>query len=167
MATQLPPLADRALKRCHIDLAPTHRQPSALRVATVTVVSVVLSLVADAALVAIGTATFPSTKGYVHFAFSDYGKLTVVGVVIACLAWPIVTRITSTPRWVFSRMAVLVTLVLWLPDLYILAKGQPPKAVAVLMAMHLAIAVITYSCLVHLAKAGKGEAAVSLTSTSS
>ena len=50
-------------------------------------------------------------------------------------------------------MAVLVTAVLWLPDMYILAKGQPPRAVLVLMLMHLAIALVTYNALVHLASA--------------
>ena len=50
-----------------------------------------------------------------------------------------------------SNAAIAVTLVLWLPDLWILSKGQPAKAVAVLMAMHLAIAVVTYNSLVHLA----------------
>jgi hypothetical protein len=121
---------------------------------------VLASLVADAVLVAIGIALFPSTKGYVHFRFSDYGKLTVIGVVVACLAWPIVTRISSSPRWLYLRLAILVTLVLWLPDLYILAKGQPPKAVAVLMVMHLAIAVITYGCMTRLANVGEGVPAV-------
>jgi hypothetical protein len=100
---------------------------------------------------------FPTTRGYVHFDFSDYAKLTVIGVIIACLAWPIVTRITSAPRWLFSRMAVAVTLVLWLPDLMILAKGQPAQAVAVLMVMHVAIAVVTYQCLVRLAPVSVGE----------
>jgi hypothetical protein len=102
-------------------------------------------------LVAIGTAVFPSTAGYVHFQFSDYAKLTVIGVVIACLAWPVVTRISSAPRWLFLRMAILITLLLWLPDLYILTLGQPPRAVAVLIVMHLAIALVTYNCLVHIA----------------
>jgi hypothetical protein len=41
--------------------------------------------------------------------------------------------------------------VLWLPDLYILDLGQPGRAVAVLMCMHLAIALVTYNCLVHIA----------------
>ena len=68
----------------------------------------------------IGQAVFPSTKGYAHFQFSDYAKLTVIGVIIACVAWPIVTRISSSPRWLFFRLAILVTLVLWLPDLFIL-----------------------------------------------
>src|ERR1019366_10537470 len=99
------------------------------------------SLAADAILVAIGTAVFPATKGYSHFQFADYSKLTIIGVVIACAAWPIVTRISSAPRWLFFRLAILVTLVLWLPDLYILYKGESADAVAVLMVMHLAIAV--------------------------
>jgi hypothetical protein len=145
---------DRALTLCRVDFAPARRQPSAARVVAATIASIAGSLAADTALVAIGTTVFPSTKGYVHFQFQDYAKLTVVGVVIACLAWPVVTRISSQPRWLFFRLAILVTLVLWLPDLYILAKGESPKAVAVLMLMHLAIALITYNCLVHLAKLG-------------
>jgi hypothetical protein len=142
---------DRAKTVTRIDFAPTGTPPSAMRVTMATMAAIIGSLLADAALVAIGQALFPSTKGYAHFQFSDYGKLTIIGVVIACLAWPIVTRITSSPRWVFFRMAIAVTLVLWLPDLYILAKGQSGKAVAVLMIMHLAIAVVTYNCLVRLA----------------
>jgi uncharacterized protein DUF6069 len=146
-------LLDRALSLARVDFDPSsHRQPSAIRVMAALVVSVIGSLAADAILVAIGTAVFPSTKGYVHFQFSDYAKLTIVGVVIACLAWPVVTRISSAPRWLFFRLAILVTLVLWLPDLYILYKGAPGRAVAVLMVMHLAIALITYHSLVHIAK---------------
>jgi hypothetical protein len=116
-------------------------------------VSLIGLLAADAVLVAIGTRIFPSTSGYVHFRFSDYGRLTTIGVIVACVAWPVMTRISSAPRWVFLRMAVLVTAVLLLPDLYILAKGQPVKAVLVLMIMHLAIGLVTYNALVHLAPA--------------
>ena len=142
-----------------VDFAPTHRQPSGARVVLATAVSLVGSLAIDAALVAIGEAVFPSIKGYVHFQFSDYSKLTIIGVIIACVAWPIVTRISSAPRWLFLRLAIVVTLVLFLPDLYILKQGQPPKAVAVLMCMHLAIAVVTYNALVHLAPARQRDAA--------
>jgi hypothetical protein len=144
-------LYDRTLDLVKVDFAPTHRPPSSARVVVATVVSLVGSLAADAALVAIGEAVFPSTKGYGHFQFSDYSKLTVIGVVIACVAWPIVTRISSAPRWLFFRLAVVVTVVLLLPDVYILKQGQPPRAVAVLMCMHLAIAVVTYNALVRLA----------------
>jgi Family of unknown function (DUF6069) len=152
LLTQPPPWLDRALGLARVDFAPSHRQPSATRVLVALVVSIAGSLAADAILVVIGTTLFPSTKGYAHFQFQDYAKLTVIGVVIACLAWPVVTRISSAPRWLFSWLAVSVTLVLWLPDLYLLDLGQPGRAVAVLMVMHLAIALVTYNSLVHIAR---------------
>ena len=151
MPAEVPTSLGRALGLARVDLAPAHRQPSSLQVAIATAVSVAGSLAVDALLVVIGQAIFPSTKGYVHFQFSDYSKLTVIGVLIACAAWPVVTRISSDPRWLFFRLAIAVTLVLWLPDLWILHLGQPIQAVVVLMAMHLAIAVVTYNCLVHIA----------------
>ena len=159
MSTQLPPSLKRALTLVRVDFAPAGQQPSAAWVIAASVLAIAGSLAADALLVAAGTAIFPSTKGYAHFQFSDYAKLTVIGVVIACVAWPVVTRITSEPRWLFFRMAIAVTLVLLLPDLYILANGQPPKAVAVLMVMHVAIAVVTYNCLVHIARVTEARAA--------
>jgi hypothetical protein len=135
----------------HLDFSPEHGQPPPGRVVLAGLASIVGSLVADAILVVIAERVFPSTKGYGHFQFSDYGKLTVIGVIIATVAWPIVTRVTSKPRWLFFRLAIAVTLVLWLPDLYILHQGQPAHAVAVLMVMHLAIALVTYNLLVHVA----------------
>lgn len=42
-------------------------------------------------------------------------------------------RISSAPRWLFCRLAILVTLALWLPDAYIWYLGQPADAVAVLV----------------------------------
>jgi hypothetical protein len=144
-------ILERSLGLLKVDFAPAHRQPSTARLVLATVVSLVGSLALDAALVAIGQAVFPSTKGYGHFQFSDYSTLTIIGVVIACAAWPVVTRISSAPRWLFFRLAIVVTLVLFLPDLYILKQGQPGRAVAVLICMHLAIALVTYNALVHLA----------------
>jgi Na+/proline symporter len=147
-------MLNRAAALVHIDFAPQHRQPSWLRVLIASVAAIVGSLVADALLVVIGQALFPSTKGYVHFQFHDYAKLTVIGVIIACIGWPVVTRVSSRPRWLFGVSAVLVTLVLLLPDLYILHGGQPGQAVAVLMVMHVAIAVVTYYSLVGIAPVG-------------
>jgi hypothetical protein len=145
------PLVDRAISLTRFDPSPRHRGPLAVAVATATAVSVGLCLLADALLVLLGTAIFPSTKGYVHFQFGDYAKLTVIGVIIACLAWPIVARLTSAPRWLFGRLAVLVTAVLLLPDLYIWVQGQPGHAVLVLVVMHIAIGLITYNVLVRVA----------------
>jgi hypothetical protein len=50
----------------------------------------------------------------------------------------------------FLRLAMLVTLFLWLPDLWILVHGEPLRGVGVLMLMHLAIAFITYNALVRI-----------------
>jgi hypothetical protein len=144
-------MLNQAASLVRLDFSPQHRQPPAGRVLLATVAAIAGSLAADAILVVIGEALFPGTRGYVHFRFSDYGKLTVIGVIIASVAWPVVTRVTSQPRWLFVRLAVLVTLFLWLPDLYILYRGQPADAVAVLMVMHLAIALVTYNLLVHVA----------------
>lgn len=151
MATRSTTIIERVLELSRIDFSPVDRQPSRTRLVIASALSIAGSLAADAALVLAGTALFPSTQGYVHFRFSDYAKLTVIGVIVACVAWPVVTRLSSAPRWLFFRMAILVTLVLWLPDLMILATGQPPKAVAVLMVMHIAIALVTYNSLVRLA----------------
>lgn len=144
-------LINRCLRLARVDFTPSHRQPSNGRVLVATAAAIAAALLCDAVLVTIGQAMLPSTKGYEHFAFPDYAKLTVIGVVVACAAWPAVTRVTSAPRWLFAHLAVLVTLVLLLPDVWLLARHQPPKAVAVLVAMHLAIAVVTYASLVLLA----------------
>lgn len=76
-------------------------------------------------------------------------------MLIACVAWPVVARVTSDPRWVFFRLAILVTIVLLLPDLYIWMQGQPGQAVLFLVLMHLAIALITYNLLVRMAPVRK------------
>jgi hypothetical protein len=147
-------IVDRSLDFVKVDFAPAHHQPSMARIVLATVASLVGSLAVDAALVAIGKVVFPSTNGYVHFQFSDYAKLTVIGVVVACIAWPVVTRISSTPCWLYLRLAVVVTLFLLAPDAWILMQGEPSKAVAVLVAMHLGIAVVTYNCMVRIARVG-------------
>ncbi len=152
------PVLDRAMELARVDLSPRHRGPRAVAVVAATVASLVLCLLADWLLAKAAVAVFPATKGYVHFQFSDYAKLTVIGVIIACVAWPIVARVTSAPRWVFFRLAILVTIVLLLPDLYIWMQGQPGQAVLFLIFMHLAIALITYNLLVRVAPAEETEA---------
>jgi H+/Cl- antiporter ClcA len=145
-----PKVVQPVLRYFHVDFDP-RRPPSGAEVALASLVAVVGSLVVDMALVAVGTRLFPSVRNYGHFHFSDYAKLTVVGVVIACVAWPIVVRISSKPRWLFFRMAIVVTIVLLAPDVYIWHQGQPAKGVVVLMCMHLAIALVTYNALVRIA----------------
>src|SRR4030088_2972041 len=100
-----------------LDFSPPHRQPSPARPVLATIPSIAGSLAADAILVVLGTAVFPSTRGFAHFQLSDYAKLTVAGVIIACVAWPVVTRISSAPRWLFFWLGILLTLGLFLPGL--------------------------------------------------
>jgi hypothetical protein len=142
---------DRVLTWARIDLDPPHRPPAPWRVAVATVLSIVGSLLADAALVAVGTHVFPATNGYSHFQFADYAKLTVIGVVIAGAGGAVVTRVCAAPRRLFFWSAIVVTLVLFLPDVYIWWQGQIAQGVCVLMAMHVAIALVTYSLLVRVA----------------
>jgi hypothetical protein len=139
------------LESAHVDFAPTTSQPIRWRYALAIVLAVGLSLSADAALVHAGIALFPSTRGFSHFRFSDYATLTGIAVIVACAGWPLVIRISSAPRWLFLRAAVVVTLVAWAPDVWLVAKGEPARAVAVLAVMHLAVAAITYNVLVHVA----------------
>ena len=112
-------------------------------------------MAADAVLVAIGKAVVPSTTIFVHYQFAEYAKLTVIGVLIACIGWPVVTRISSRPRWLFLRLAVAVSVLLLVPDVYIWIQGQSARGVAVLVVMHLAIALVTYNALVRIAPAGE------------
>jgi hypothetical protein len=146
-------VVNRVMAFARIDLTHARGRVSIPRAVAATVVAVAACLVGDAVLVAIGTAIFPSISGYPHFHFSSYGKLTVIGVVFACVGWPIVSCVSSTPRWIYLRLAILASLVLYLPDLYLLARGDPPKAVAVLMVLHLAVILIAYNVMVHLAPA--------------
>ena len=130
---------------------PPHGQPAAGRVAAAPVLSLAGSLVADWLIAAITMALAPSTKGYAHFRFGDYAALTIVGVLAACAGWPIVTRACRAPRWLFSRLAVVVSAVLLLPDVGLLVRHDSVPAVIGLIAMHLAIAVVTYYSLTRVA----------------
>lgn len=141
------------LDRARIDFAPTKSQPMWWRFVLASVLAIVLSLGADDGLVHAGITLFPSTQGFSHFRFSDYATLTVIGVIVASAGWPLVIRVSSTPRWLYLRAAVVVTSVLWLPDVWLLVKGETGGGVAVLAVMHFAIAVITYNALVRIAPA--------------
>lgn len=139
------------LRSTHIDFSPTSERPHWWRFLLALAVAVGASLGVDFGLVHAGTALFPSTRGFSHFRFSDYGTLTCVGVFLGAAGWPLVIRMSSTPRWLYYRSALVVTLVAWAPDVWLLARGETPRGVAVLAVMHVSVALITYNALVHLA----------------
>ena len=118
-----PDVIDRVMAWTKVDFAPAHRQPQWWRVALATVLAIGLSLAADAALVAIGDARVPRDQGLRALPVLRLRQADGRGRLIGCAAWPIVTRISSAPRWLFFRLAILVTLVLWLPDVWIWHKG--------------------------------------------
>lgn len=143
--------AQRLLTLARVDFEPAPVQPAKGAVILATIVALGLSLGADVALVTAAEHLFPSTRNFTHFRVLDYGGLTTVGVLVACAAWPATTKITSSPRWFFLRLAILVTFVLFIPDLWILIGGEPPKAIAALVVMHVVIAFVTYNALVRIA----------------
>jgi hypothetical protein len=131
-----------------------------VRVVMATLLAIGASIAVDAGLVWLGTAITPSIVHYSHFRILDYGSLTVVGIAAAGVAWAIASRLVASPRAFFFRLAIVVTLVLLLPDVWLLFRHEPPRAVAVLMCMHVAIAVITYWLLVLVAPVGERSVAV-------
>lgn len=154
MTTRPPttPSWERTLARLHVDVHGSQPGPSPVLVIVATVVAVAGSLVADALLVHLGQHVYPRVRHYGHFHFSDYGKLTVIGVLVACAGWPLVARFSTAPRRVFGWLAVLVTVVLFAPDAYIyVVQKQPGEGVFVLIWMHVAIAIVTYVALVTIA----------------
>jgi hypothetical protein len=142
--------AHDVLGRMRVDFAPV-AEPVWGRFAVAVAVAAGCSLGADAALVHACVALFPSTRGFSHFRFSDYATLTCIGVILASAGWPLVIRVSSSPRWLFLRAAIVVTILAWGPDIWLLAKGETPRGVVVLAVMHLAVALITYNALVRIA----------------
>ncbi len=133
--------------------------PSGLRVAMITAVAAIGSVFVNAVIVWIAKAANPSLQDYSHFRLWDYGTLSVVGVAGAGVAWYIASRYLATPRVVFFRVAIAVTLVLWAPDVWILVKHEPTRAVLFLAFMHLTVALITYNLLVFAAPVAVRESA--------
>jgi hypothetical protein len=141
----------RAAARFGLDFPGGAAQPRAWRFVVATIAAVALSIAACAGLVAVGVRVFPSTAGYEHFQFGDYTRLTVIGVVIASLGWPVACYVSTRARRLYLVLAVLVSIAALAPDAWILYHGQPAQAVLVLVWMHLALAVITYLSMVLIA----------------
>lgn len=140
------PAVRLAVRVTRLDLRPSAVQPSLLRTVAGVVAGVVLSLGVNWLLVRFAMMLFPGLAGFPHFQLSDFGRLTVIGALIACVGWPILTRLSSSPGWIYAWCAALGTLVLWLPDLYIWGHlHEPGRAVMVLGTMHVAVVVV--SCL--------------------
>jgi hypothetical protein len=119
--------------------------------------AVVVSLAAGLMLATIGQAAFTVPASFGKLAFATYALLTVLGVAGAAATWAAVARLSARPRWLLTRLAALVTALFLIPDFLLLGTpGNPAGPVAILMLMHLAIAVITYAALTELAPVRAG-----------
>jgi hypothetical protein len=145
----------RLMHWARVDFPDPVRPAKTSSVVVATLVALVVSLIADALLVFVGREAFPSSAHYSHFAFFDYGSLTAIGVLGAGATWAAVTKISSAPRWLLARLALVVSVLLLLPDLWLLAKHEPVGGVGILMCMHVVIAVVTFFSLVWLAPEGR------------
>jgi len=126
---------------------PAHR-----RVVAAGLAAMVVSLAAGLMLATIGQAAFTVPAAFGKFAFATYALLTVLGVAGAAVTWAAVARLSSRPKWLLTRLAALVTALFLIPDFLLLGTpGNPAGPVAILMLMHMAIAVITYTALTELA----------------
>jgi len=132
--------------------------PSGLRVVIVTSLATIASVLANAALAWLATSFDPALQHYSYFRLLDYGALTVVGVICAGVAWYFATRNLAAPRHTLFQVAVAATIVLWVPDVWLLIKHEPTRAVIFLIVMHLAVALITYNLLVFAAPMGVRDA---------
>ncbi|MGN6743308.1 MAG: hypothetical protein ACTHJL_08430 [Amnibacterium sp.] len=142
---------ERFADRAGIDLPRGSAQPSPWRFAVALVVAVVGSLVACWLIATASIALLPSLRGYDHFRFADYAKLTVIGVVIASLAWPVVCWFSTRAARILAVLAVLVTIASFAPDVWIGIHGQPAAGVLALAVMHVALLLVTYPALVLIA----------------
>jgi hypothetical protein len=152
MSTQRSSLAQRAARLTGTGPAPDATPPAHRRVLAAGLAAAAVSLAADVVLATIGQAAFTVPASFGKFGFGTYALLTVLGVAGATATWAAVTRLSSRPKWLLTRLAALVTALFLIPDFLLLGTpGNPAGPVVILMLMHLAIAVITYTALTQVA----------------
>ena len=134
-----------------LDLPRGSAQPAAWRWVLATIAAVAASLLACFGLAHSAILLFPPLASYEHFQFTDYSKLTIAGVVAACVGWPLIAWFSSYGRRLYLWLGVLATVVSLAPDAWILHLGQPPAGVITLGIMHVALGVITVAAMVLLA----------------
>jgi hypothetical protein len=145
-------IAQRPSRFTRTGPAPQTILPAPRRVAAAGLAAAAVSLAADLGLTAAGRALFVVPASFGKFAFGTYAPLTVLGVAGAAIAWAMVTRLSSRPRWLLTRLAALVTALLLIPDFLLFGTaGNPGGPVVILMLMHLAIAAISYAALLTIA----------------
>jgi hypothetical protein len=137
--------------------APHIVPPTYRRVAAAGLAAAAVSLAADVVLATVGQAAFTVPAAFGKFSFATHPLLAVLGIAGATATWAALTRLSSRPKWLLIRLAALVTALFLIPDFLLLGTpGNPTGPVVILMLMHLAIAVITYTALTKVAPVRDG-----------
>ncbi len=152
MSTPRSSLAQRASRLAGTGPAPQAAPPTHRCLAAASLAAAAVSLAADIVLATAGRAAFTVPASFGKFSFATYGLLTVLGVIGATVTWGALTRLSSRPKWLLTRLALLATALFLIPDFLLLGTpGNPTGPVVILMLMHLAIAAITYTALINIA----------------
>ena len=152
MSTQRSSPDQRASRRAGAGQAPDAAPPPHRRVVAAGLAAAAASVAADMVLATIGQAAFTVPASFGKFSFGTYAPLVVAGVAGATVTWAAVTRLSSRPGWLLTRLAALATAVFLIPDFLLVGiPGNPTGPVVILMLMHLASAVVTYTALIKFA----------------
>jgi len=118
------------------------------------VLTVVLSVTANAVIRTIARAAFDVPDEFPPFTWGQFTFLTVAGVAGATITFAIIGRLSRRPVRAFTGVAVIALILSWLPDIGLLAArpypGTSVQSVGTLMFMHLVTAAITVGLLTRL-----------------
>jgi len=152
MSSQRSFLAQRAARLTGNGSASGATPPARRRVLAAGLAAAAVSLAADVVLATIGQAAFTVPASFGKFGFGTYALPTMAGVAGATATWAAVTRLSSRPNWLLTRLAALVTAMFLIPDFLLVGTpGNPTGPVTILMLMRLATALITYTALIKVA----------------
>lgn len=117
------------------------------------IVALAGSLAVDALIAHVAVLLSPALQGYPHFRFFDYARLTILGVLGAAAGWWMLAVVSPVASRLYAIAAVVLTIVLFAPDIWILLGGAPGGGVLALMVMHVAVAFVVYGVMTRLAPA--------------
>jgi len=124
-----------------------------VRIALATAIAAAVGTAADLAIEALGRSVLavPSEFEPYHGTVAPY---TIGGVVLAGVAYWIVSRFARDPRTAYVRLSAVALVLSWIPDLALLAINEPGATVAAvgsLMAMHAVSAAVVVGLLLTVA----------------
>jgi hypothetical protein len=134
-----------------VDWPKRAHQPRPIEFVMASIVAISGSLIACIVVVTLTSRWFPLALKNSHMQFADYYVPIIVTVAIGCAAWPVVTWISSRGRRLFLCVGIAVVVLIVALDVWIFDANRPVATAAIMVAMHLGVALVTYLSLVFLA----------------